>query len=193
MPRIGTSNRSCWSASLANPHSRRGGQDWQDPSCHRDHTWWARQTGRNQPTNWRALCSDPPNGCSVGPGSIGWASSSGLALAAWSDLPFAFAGILAVITFSVLLARSGRGRALAYCGHHSIVIYLAFPLFIGPTRVLLLKVVPMWLADMAALATTAAGVIGALLLFRLVRDTPMGFLFVRPKFVPSTISPPRAM
>jgi uncharacterized membrane protein YcfT len=32
---------------------------------------------------------------------------SELALAAWSDLPFAFAGILAVITSSVLLARSG--------------------------------------------------------------------------------------
>jgi uncharacterized membrane protein YcfT len=132
-------------------------------------------------------------------GLVAWAwvnwlgVESGLALAAWSDLPFAFAGILAVITFSVLLARSGRGRALAYCGHHSIVVYLAFPLFIGPTRVLLLKVMPLWLADMAALATTAAGVIGALLLFRLVRDTPMSFLFVRPKFVASTISPPRAM
>ncbi|TMJ72305.1 MAG: acyltransferase [Alphaproteobacteria bacterium] len=118
---------------------------------------------------------------------------SELALAAWSDLPFAFAGILAVITSSVLLARSGRGRALAYCGRHSIVIYLAFPLFIGPTRVLLLKVLPMWLADMAALVTTAAGVIGALLLFRLVRDTPMGFLFVRPKIVASITSQPRAM
>jgi uncharacterized membrane protein YcfT len=118
---------------------------------------------------------------------------SELALAAWSDLPFAFAGILAVITSSVLLVRSGRGRALAYCGRHSIVIYLAFPLFIGPTRVLLLKVLPMWLADMAALVTTAAGVIGALLLFRLVRDTPMGFLFVRPKIVASITSQPRAM
>ena len=91
-----------------------------------------------------------------------------------------------------VIREHGRGRALAYCGRHSIVVYLAFPLFIGPTRVLLLKVLPMWLADMAALVTTAAGVIGALLLFRLVRDTPMGFLFVRPKIVASITSQPRA-
>jgi hypothetical protein len=50
----------------------------------------------------------------------------------------------------------------------------------GPARILLLKVTALWLADVTALAVTAAGVFGALLLFRIVRDTPMRFLFVRP-------------
>ena len=50
----------------------------------------------------------------------------------------------------------------------------------GPTRVLLLKLAPLWLADVTALAVTAAGVLGALCLFWLVRNTPARFLFVRP-------------
>jgi len=115
-------------------------------------------------------------------GWLNWlAVESGLALNCWSDLPFSYVGILAVVAFSVLLAREGRGRALAYCGRNSIVVYLAFPLFMGPARILLLKVAPLWLADAAALATTAAGVVGALVLYRLVRNTRARFLFVRPK------------
>ncbi len=114
-------------------------------------------------------------------GWLNWlAVDSGLAVTAWSDLPFAYAGVLAVIAFSVLLARSGLGGALAYCGRNSIVIYLAFAVFMGPTRVLLLKLAPLGLADATALAVTAAGVLGALSLFWLVRNTPARFLFVRP-------------
>ena len=88
--------------------------------------------------------------------------------------------MLAVIAFSVLLARSGWGDALAYCGRNSIVIYLAFAVFMGPTRVLLLKLAPLWLADVTALAVTTAGVTGALVLFWLARNTRARFLFVRP-------------
>ena len=114
-------------------------------------------------------------------GYLNWlAVNSGVAIAAWSDLPFAYAGVLAVIATSVLLARSGRAGWLAYCGRNSIVIYLAFAVFMGPTRVLLLKLVPLGLADATALAVTAAGVLGALCLFWLVRNTPARFLFVRP-------------
>jgi uncharacterized membrane protein YcfT len=114
-------------------------------------------------------------------GWLNWlAVDSGIALDAWSDLPFAYAGVLAVIAFSVLLARSGWGDALAYCGRNSIVIYLAFAVFMGPTRVLLLKLAPLRLADVTALAVTAAGVIGALLLFWAVRNTRARCLFVRP-------------
>jgi uncharacterized membrane protein YcfT len=120
------------------------------------------------------------------PALISWAwlnslaVQSGLAVTARSDLPFAYAGVLAVIAFSVLLARGGWGRALAYCGRNSIVIYLAFAVFMGPTRVLLVKLLGANHADATALAVTAAGVTGALSLFWLVRNTPARFLFVRP-------------
>jgi uncharacterized membrane protein YcfT len=114
-------------------------------------------------------------------GWLNWlAVESGIAVTAWSDLPFAYAGVLAVVATSVLLARSGWAGALAYCGRNSIVIYLAFAVFMGPTRVLLLKLAPLWLADVTALSVTAAGVIGALCLFWAVRNTRARFLFVRP-------------
>jgi uncharacterized membrane protein YcfT len=102
------------------------------------------------------------------PALISWAwlnslaVQSGLAVTARSDLPFAYAGVLAVIAFSVLLARGGWGRALAYCGRNSIVIYLAFAVFMGPTRVLLVKLLGANHADATALAVTAAGPTGRL-------------------------------
>jgi uncharacterized membrane protein YcfT len=120
--------------------------------------------------------------CLVAWGWLNWlAVESGFALNAQTDIPFAYAGILAVIAISVLLAREGWAHALGYCGRNSIVIYLAFAVFMGPARILLLKVAPLWLADVTALAVTMAGVAGALLLFSSVRNTPMRFLFVRPK------------
>ena len=125
-------------------------------------------------------------------GWLNWlAVDAGIAVTAWSDLPFAYAGVLAVIAFSVLLARSGRAGWLAYCGRNSIVIYLAFAVFMGPTRVLLLKLAPLWLADATALAVTAAGVLGALCLFWLVRNTRARFLFVRPDAFKLTAPKPK--
>ena len=74
-------------------------------------------------------------------GYLNWlAVDSGVAVAAWSDLPFAYAGVLAVIATSVLLARSGRGPAgspIAAATRSSSTLHS--PLFMGPTRVLLLK------------------------------------------------------
>jgi uncharacterized membrane protein YcfT len=96
------------------------------------------------------------------------------------SLVLGFAGSAAVIAAGVLLLRSRCAGAVRYCGENSIVIYLAFVLFMAPARILLLK--PDLLADPAivALAVTAAGVTGPLILFRVLRSTPMRFLFIRP-------------
>ena len=122
-------------------------------------------------------------------GLLAWAEinwlgvKSGIALAAGPDLTFSFAGIIAVVATSVLLVRAGTGAkigpALAYCGRNSIVIYLAFPLFMGPARVLLLKLGAYLSLDVAALATTAAAVLGALALKQVVKGTRFDILFVR--------------
>ncbi len=40
---------------------------------------------------------------------------------------------------SVVLTGTASGRVLGYCGLHSIAIYLAFTLFMGPVRVVALK------------------------------------------------------
>ncbi len=48
-------------------------------------------------------------------------------------------GAGAIITVAALLAQTRTFDALRYCGEHSIVIYLAFFLFMAGTRVVLLK------------------------------------------------------
>jgi uncharacterized membrane protein YcfT len=113
---------------------------------------------------------------------LNWlAVDANVALTPWCGLPFAYAGVGAVIAVSVLLARSGWAGWLVYCGRNSIVIYLAFAVFMGPTRALLLQLLPVLGADAVALLVTLAGVLGALALFWGVHDTPCRFLFVRPE------------
>ncbi len=105
---------------------------------------------------------------------------NGLAFTTGLDLWVSYAGVAAVVAFSVILIPTRAGRALAYCGRNSIKIYLAFPLFMGPARAAALKfsaLIPDWTA---ALISTSAGVAGALILARLVTGTRFNFLFSRP-------------
>jgi uncharacterized membrane protein YcfT len=111
------------------------------------------------------------------------AVQAGFAVTPGPDLIFGYAGVVAVIAFSVLITRSRYGNALAYCGQNSIIIYLAFPLFMAPTRVALLKVAGPAFYDAVAMATTLASVVGALALSYLVRGSSLDFLFARPKFL----------
>jgi uncharacterized membrane protein YcfT len=89
-------------------------------------------------------------------------------------------GAAAVVTLSVLMARSGLFKLLRYCGRNSIVIYLAFFLPMAASRTLLLKAG--LIADVGTISVlvTAAGVVGALALYWAVRWTPLRFLFERP-------------
>ncbi len=102
-----------------------------------------------------------------------------------SELPFVSLGLglvgaMAVVTISALMAKSDLFKPLRYCGRNSIVIYLAFFLPMALSRTVLLKTG--WIADVGtvSLLVTACGVIGALLLFRATRHTPLRFLFERP-------------
>jgi uncharacterized membrane protein YcfT len=89
-------------------------------------------------------------------------------------------GATAIITLAALLARTHVFDALRYCGEHSIVIYLAFFVFMAGTRVVLLKtgLIPD-IGLMSGIVTTA-GVLGPLVLFWLTRNTVLRFLFERP-------------
>jgi uncharacterized membrane protein YcfT len=109
------------------------------------------------------------------------AVETGAAALPGADLAVSYAGIAAIIAFAVFLSRTGWERALACCGRNSIAIYLAFTLFMGPARVLLLEVLGGHALDLVALASTAAGVIGSLALARAVGGTRLAFLFTRPQ------------
>ena len=89
-------------------------------------------------------------------------------------------GAVAVVTFSSLLSKSDLMAPIRHCGRNSIVIYLAFFLPMAASRALLLELGVIDDVGAIALIVTAAAVIGPLLLFWIVRGTPLRFLFERP-------------
>jgi uncharacterized membrane protein YcfT len=97
------------------------------------------------------------------------------------SLALGLAGAAAVVSIAALMAKSDLFRPLRYCGRNSIVIYLAFFLFMAASRTLLIKT--SWITDIGTISAivTACGVIGALLLFWAVRRTWFRFLFERPQ------------
>jgi uncharacterized membrane protein YcfT len=113
---------------------------------------------------------------------------TGLANVPVIELVFAGLGIAAVIMFSVSITRGKQGTvlgdALIYCGRNSIVIYLAFTIFMAVTRTILVKLNAGLNGGLdgglMALMSATAGLFGALMLHALVRNTPLKFLFVRP-------------
>jgi uncharacterized membrane protein YcfT len=116
-----------------------------------------------------------------------WAPVNGVMVAlGWSQLPFislalGLLGAAAVVRVSALMSISDAFKPLRYFGEHSIVIYLAFFLPMAATRSVLLKSGIISDVGTEALIITAAGVIGALMLYWLVRWTPLSFLFERPR------------
>ena len=115
-----------------------------------------------------------------------WAVVNGLLVFnGYADLPFislalGLVGAGAVVTAATLFAQSRLCEPLRYCGANSIVVYLAFFLGMAASRVVLLKTGIVTDVGTISLIVTTAGVVGALVLFWLVRNTPFRFLFVRP-------------
>jgi uncharacterized membrane protein YcfT len=120
-------------------------------------------------------------------GLASWGLINGLLVFnGYSELPFlslalGLAGAAAVVSVSVLLAKSDLAAPLRYCGRNSIVIYLAFFLPMAASRTVLLKTG--WIADIGTISVivTLTGVIGALAWFWAVRWTFLRFLFERPE------------
>jgi uncharacterized membrane protein YcfT len=106
----------------------------------------------------------------------GWAALPGTALA------LGFLGAAAVVTVGVMLSKSRLGESIRYAGENSIIIYLAFFLFMAATRAALLKFAPGLDLGLVSLTVTAAGVIGPIAMFWALRKTPLDFLFRRPQW-----------
>ena len=83
------------------------------------------------------------------------------------------------------------GEVLRYLGENSIVVYLAFFLFMATTRTLALKFAPGLGPDVISIATTLAGVIGPVVLFWLTRNSALSFLFRRPAW--ARLKPPQKL
>lgn len=96
------------------------------------------------------------------------------------SLLMGFIGASAVISAGVLLSKISLARPLRYAGENSIVIYLAFFMFMAAARSLFLKYNVLADLGSVALFTTAIGVVGPILLFWATQNTLLSFLFRRP-------------
>ncbi|MBN9018593.1 MAG: acyltransferase family protein [Rhizobiales bacterium] len=122
----------------------------------------------------------------AGAGLAMWALLEGvLVFGGYSELPFVslalgLVGAVAVITISALLSKADVMAPLRYCGQNSIVIYLAFFLPMAVTRTLLLKTGIITDIGTISLIVTAIASVVPVVIFQLVRGTPLKFLFERP-------------
>src|SRR5215204_3383466 len=89
-------------------------------------------------------------------------------------------GAVAVVTVAALLTPTRLATPFRHCGRHSIAIYLAFFLPMAATRAVLLKSGVIDDVGLVSAIVTAVAVVAPLILERLVRETPLSFLFRRP-------------
>jgi uncharacterized membrane protein YcfT len=103
----------------------------------------------------------------------------------WASLPFISLGLgaigaMAVVSLASLLTKVRLAGLLAYCGQHSMAIYLSFFLPMAITRILFIKFDLVADVGTTAAVMTAVAIISPLVIEKLVRNTRLGFLFVRP-------------
>jgi uncharacterized membrane protein YcfT len=98
----------------------------------------------------------------------------------FASLALGVLGAAAIIAVSALVAGTKADAPLAYCGRHSIAIYLAFFLPMAATRAVLIKTGVVTDVGLVSFLVTAAAVGLPLVLERIVRRTPASFLFRRP-------------
>jgi uncharacterized membrane protein YcfT len=93
-----------------------------------------------------------------------------------------FVGAAALVAGAALMTRTRWLTFVRYCGEQSIVIYLAFFIPMAATRILLIKTgVVRDIGAISAIVTVAA-VTGPLVLYWIVRRTPLRWLFERPRW-----------
>ena len=98
-------------------------------------------------------------------------------------------GAVAMVLISALLAGTLLGRPLDYAGRHAIAVYLAFFLPMAVTREILLRLGIIEDVGVISLIVLIVAVVAPLVVERIVRNTPLNFLFVRPHF--ARIAPER--
>lgn len=115
-------------------------------------------------------------------GAIALGPLSPLAQLPGAGLVLGGAGAVAIVAIAALATPSLLARPFAYAGRHAIAIYLAFFLPMAAAREILVRTGLVEDIGLVSLAVTLCAVIAPLVLERLVRATPLAFLFERPRF-----------
>jgi uncharacterized membrane protein YcfT len=92
------------------------------------------------------------------------------------------AGVVALVVIGAWVAALRGMGWLAYIGSHSLTVFLAFPLLLIVTRKLLQLARIELNGDLMILLMASGAIVGGLILERLVRHTPLKFLFQRPRW-----------
>jgi len=95
---------------------------------------------------------------------------------------FGLLGALAIMIVAVLIERVPAIDWLAYCGRHSLAIYLAFVIPMAASRSLLVGKLGVTQPDLVMITVLACAILFPLVLERLVQSGPLQFLFVRPEW-----------
>ncbi len=96
------------------------------------------------------------------------------------SLALGLAGAGAIIAIGTLLARRHWLDFIRYFGEHSIVIYLAFFLPMATSRIVLMKTGLIPDIGVLSAVVTIIGVVGAVAIWWVCRNTRLKFLFERP-------------
>lgn len=110
-----------------------------------------------------------------------WCVQSGWAFVPGVSFALGVSGACAVMTVGWLSTRARVFGWLWECGRSSLVIYLAFFLFMVVGRIVVLRFFPGFDLGTAAFLVTVCAVFGPLLLAAIARKTPFKFLFERPR------------
>ncbi len=109
-----------------------------------------------------------------------WFMSTGLGELPVINLILGYAGIAAIVTFGLLLEKTPLGKPMRYLGARTLPVFLSYFLFAVAMRIILLKSGLVSDINAIIVLATMAGVAGPLILERLVRNTPLSFLYERP-------------
>jgi len=107
------------------------------------------------------------------------------------ELLMGVAGAGSAIVLVSIAASANLGAPLAYIGRHSLYIFLAFFLPMAAMRTGLVRL-GLDNGDVITLVTTTFAVIAPIVAYRLVVNTPLDFLFVRPDMFRLTSPRPHA-
>lgn len=127
---------------------------------------------------------------------VAWAVANGIAVftpgpgaeyASIAQLPLVslflgVAGAVAIVTAASLMAKFDVAHAIRYCGRNSIVLYISFMIPMALTRVVLAKTGLVTDTGVASLIVWLTAVVSPLIVFEVLRRTPLRYLYQRPSW-----------
>lgn len=113
--------------------------------------------------------------------SRGWSQVSGISLV------LGYLGAIAVIFAAGLCSQLAQMNWLRYLGEHSLVVYLGYYIAMS----LLIKLITPVIPDIgtAALLITICSVAATIMMYRLAKGSPLGFLYTRPEWANVRLTP----